>query len=164
VLRGGGIIHNFFKRKEKQNYDAANIIGVQSPANLQYFSELGLDKKYNLEVLYNWTTLAGYHTPNGKYRNQFGLNNKVVFFYGGNIGVSQDMDNIIHLAKAMRNEPSAYFLLVGEGSEILRLQGVIAAQRLKNVSIHPAVDQQEYMAMLSEFDVGLISLDRNLKT
>jgi len=164
ILRNGGIVHTFFKKKEKQNYDAADIIGVQSPANLRYFSELGLDKKYNLEVLYNWTTLAGYYTPNGKYRSQLGLDGKVVFFYGGNIGVAQDIDNIVRLAEAMRNEPSAYFLLVGDGSEVSSLREKIAAKGLKNVSIHPSVDQQEYVAMLSEFDVGLISLDRGLKT
>ncbi len=164
ILRSGGIVHTFFKWKERQNYDAANVIGVQSPANLQYFSELGLDKKYNLEVLYNWTALTEYNTPNGKYRDRLGLKNKVVFFYGGNIGLAQDMDNIVRLAKALRNEPTAYFLLVGDGSEVPRLKKKIDAKNLTNIYIHPSVDQEEYLAMLSEFDVGLISLDRGLKT
>jgi glycosyltransferase involved in cell wall biosynthesis len=164
ILRRGSIVYNFFKWKERRNYEAANVIGVQSPANLRYFTELGLDKKYNLEVLYNWTALTKYNTPEGKYRDRLGLENKVVFFYGGNIGLAQDMDNILRLAEALRNEPTAYFLLVGDGSEVPRLKRKIAEQNLTNIYIHPSIDQEEYLAMLSEFDVGLISLDRGLKT
>ena len=32
------------------------------------------------------------------------------------------------------------------------------------MAIHPAVNQRDYLCMLSEFDIGLISLDRRLKT
>jgi len=87
-----------------------------------------------------------------------------VFFYGGNIGIAQDMDNIIRLAIRMKNEPDAYFLFVGDGSEVSRLESIIKKEGLSNISIHPSVDQQTYLSMLDEFDVGLITLDRNLKT
>jgi glycosyltransferase involved in cell wall biosynthesis len=152
VLRQG-IIYKFFKLKERQNYDAADIIGVQSPANLRYFEENGLDKKYHLEVLFNWTALV-----------EENVKPKVVFFYGGNIGVAQDMDNIVRLAKNLQGEGSAFFLLVGDGSEVPRLKADIVSKGLTNIAVHDAVGQNEYLSMLSEFDVGLISLDRGLKT
>ena len=38
----------------------------------------------------------------------------MVFFYGGNIGVAQDLDNIVRLAASLRDEPQAYFLLAVE--------------------------------------------------
>lgn len=47
----------FFRQKEKQQYKAADVIAVQSPANIQYFSQPGLQGRYNLEVLYNWTAI-----------------------------------------------------------------------------------------------------------
>ncbi|MCP4375588.1 MAG: glycosyltransferase family 4 protein, partial [bacterium] len=93
-----------------------------------------------------------------------GLEGKVVFFYGGNIGVAQDMDNIIRLADGLRDLPQAHFLLVGEGSEVARLEELIQARGLENIQILPAVGQKEYLGMLSEFDVGLISLAGNLTT
>jgi len=163
VLRKG-IVYKYFKSKERQNYEAANIIGVQSPANLHYFKENGLDKKYRLEVLYNWTALTEENIQTCRYRDRMKLQGKVVFFYGGNIGVAQDIDNIIRLAKKLRNDESAYFLLVGDGSEVPRLKAEIALQSLNNIALHEAVGQREYLSMLSEFDVGLISLDRGLRT
>jgi hypothetical protein len=161
ILRRG-LVYNYLKCKERQNHEAADIIGVQSPANLLYFR--GLDKKYHLEVLYNWTALEERSILPGDHRKRLGLQGKVVFFYGGNIGIAQDMDNIVRLAVNLQKEPDAYFLLVGEGSEVPRLRAEIASKGLINIAIHPAVGQREYLSMLSEFDVGLISLDHGLKT
>ncbi|MCP4613431.1 MAG: glycosyltransferase family 4 protein [Planctomycetes bacterium] len=159
-----GLISRFFRHKEKQHYAIADIIGVQSPENLQYFSEHGLADMYNLEVLYNWTTTNEKKIIRGNDRQKLGLQDKVVLFYGGNIGVAQDMDNIIHLAENMSNNSHAHFLLVGEGSEVPRLKAMIKKKQMSNITILPAVTQQEYLGMLSQFDIGLISLDRQLKT
>jgi len=163
ILRRG-LIYSYFKYKERKNYDAANIIRVQSPANLLYFQERGLDKKYHLEVLYNWISLTEHPAQHTTYRTRLGLQNKVVFFYGGNIGIAQDVDNILRLAENLRNEPAAYFLLVGGGSEVCRAKAIIETKKLTNITIHDPVDHQEYQSMLSEFDVGLISLDHRLKS
>ncbi len=159
-----GLIWSYFRFRELQQYAAADVIGVQSPANLNYFTEQLPDKDYNLEVLYNWTTPKPETAHPSGYRQQLGLDSKIVFFYGGNIGVAQDIDNVVRLAERLRNESHIYFLLVGAGTEVERLQGVIADKQLSNISILPAVGQQEYLSLLSEVDVGLISLDQRLKT
>lgn len=163
VMRKGPV-YWFFKHKELQQYVTADVIGVQSPANLDYFTAQGDAAKYQLEVLYNWSTLKERFIPNSNYRQNLGLQNKIVFFYGGNIGIAQDTDCIVRLAEKMCNHPQAYFLLVGEGSEVPRLNAEIANRALTNIAIHPAVSQKEYSTMLSEFDVGMITLDGNLKT
>lgn len=159
-----GPAYYLLKLVEKQQYKAADIIAVQSPANLDYFdgSKFAVDKK--LEVLYNWFRDGERQPLNQNYRKKLGLEDKVVFFYGGNIGVAQDMDCIVRLARSMSSHQNAYLLLVGQGSEVERLNKLIESLGLSNISILPAVDQSEYFAMLSEFDVGLIALDGNLKT
>jgi glycosyltransferase involved in cell wall biosynthesis len=163
ILRKG-LVHSYLKMKERQHHEAADVIGVQSPANLDYFRDNGLDRTYRLEVLYNWTTLNEEKIVPGAYRKDLGLQGKVVFFYGGNIGVAQDVDNILRLAIRLQDEPTAYFLIVGDGSEVPRLKAAIAEKGLTNIALHPAVGQREYLSMLSEFDIGLISLDRGFKT
>jgi len=163
VMRKGPA-YRFFRWKEFAQYKVADVIGVQSPANLDYFAEHAPNKKFHLEVLYNWTAADEAPKPSGAHRNRLGLQNKVVFFYGGNIGVAQDMDNIVRLAAHLQREPRAHVLLVGEGSEVERLKAMIHAQGLTNIQLLPAVGQKEYLEMLVEFDVGLMSLDRRLKT
>jgi len=159
-----GLLYNYFKRRESVNYDAADFIGVESPGNLAYFSQNGYDKKYSLEVLYNWAEIGKVKRSPSNFRQNLGLENKVVFFYGGNIGLAQDMDNIIRIARKMKQTPQAFFLIVGDGSEVGRLNTIIKKERLTNVLIHVPVSQEQYQSMLDEFDIGLVSLDRHLKT
>ncbi len=163
VLRKGAA-YLYFKKKEREQYAAADVIGVQSPANLRYFEERGGDRKYRLEVLYNWSPLEPPPAARVDYRREWGLEGKVVFFYGGNIGVAQDMDNVVRLAEAMREDGRAAFLLVGEGSEVPRLRSLVESRNLRNLQLRDAVSQEEYAGMVGRFDAGLISLDRNLKT
>lgn len=155
VLRRGPA-YWYFKCKERAQYRAADVIGVQSPANLAYFE----GRPWRLEVLYNWTTLDEPPPARRDYRKEWGLEGKVVFFYGGNVGVAQDVDNVVRLAQALREDARVAFLLVGEGSEVERLR----RQAPPNLQIREAVGQEEYAGMVGRFDVGLITLARGLRT
>ena len=88
----------------------------------------------------------------------------MVFLYGGNLGVAQDVAGILRLADALRGEPRAFFLLVGDGSEAAALEAEAARRGLDNVRFLPPVDHATYLGMVTEFDVGLITLNRDLKT
>jgi glycosyltransferase involved in cell wall biosynthesis len=164
VLRKGSLPYRYFRRKETEQYEVADVIGVQSPANLRYFEERGLADRYRLEVLYHWAPASHGELPETNFRRELGLDGKVVFFYGGNIGVAQDMDNVVRLAERLRDEQDIHFLILGEGSEVPRLQQLIESKALTNISIHGPLDQKRYLAALSEFDIGLITLARGLKT
>ncbi len=162
VLRRG-LIYWYFRRKESDQYDVADVIGVQSHGDLDYFGRNFDDKGFDLEVLLNWTPLDEPNLPRTEFRLRLGLVNRVVFFYGGNIGIAQDIDNILKLAANLAGDSRIFFLIVGEGSEARRLEATIARRRLPNIRRLPPIDQREYISMASEFDVGLISLDRRLK-
>jgi glycosyltransferase involved in cell wall biosynthesis len=159
-----GPAYLYFKRHERLQYAASDVIALQSPGNLRYFEERGWHKKYRLEVLYNWTALEAPAPAQVDYRKAWGLEGKVVFVYGGNIGVAQDMDNLLRLAEALRADERIVLLLVGEGSEVPRLRALAAAKGLRNFQVRDAVSQAEYAGMVGQFDVGLISLHRGLKT
>lgn len=163
ILRQG-LLYRYFRRIELLQYAAADVIGVESPGNLRYFAGELLDKAYRLEVLFSWTDLQEHPRPPTSYRLKLGLQGKVVFFYGGNIGVAQDMDNILRLASSLNEREDTFFLLVGSGSEAPRISSEIQNRGLRNIAIQPPVSQAEYLSMLLEFDVGLVSLDRRLST
>lgn len=162
VLRKG-LAYRFFRRKEIEQNKAADVIGVQSPGDLKYFTEQFPGAKYRLEVLFNWTAVGEMDVPRTNYRERLGLQDKVVFFYGGNFGVAQDLDNILRLAKNLENEPRVFFILVGWGSEVDRIKTAIRERGLKNTRLLPAVPQPEYQSLVAESDVGLISLDRRFR-
>jgi O26-antigen biosynthesis N-acetyl-L-fucosamine transferase len=158
------IAWRFFREKEREQYDASDVIAVQSRGDLRYFKKHFPDKNYRLAVLYNWARSSEASLPATNYRSRLGLRDKVVFVYGGNLGVAQDVDNLIRLAASLIDRPEIHFLFVGEGTEVPRMERILAARQLQNIHLLPAVDQREYLAMLSECDVGLLSLDRRLTT
>ena len=156
-------IYFYFRLFELINYGAASVIAVQSPSNLMYFRN---SRKYSsrLDVLYNWSSVEPLPARKNVYREKLGLADKVIFFYGGNIGHAQDMMNLVRLAGSLKDLPTAHFIFVGKGDEVALIEDAIQADKLTNITLLPAVNQIEYEQMLSEFDVGLFSLHKDHKT
>jgi O26-antigen biosynthesis N-acetyl-L-fucosamine transferase len=157
-----GLIYRYFRRVAAEHYRAADLIGVESPSNRTHFARNFPGEQFRLEVLLNWTAPVDRELLNTNWRRRLGLSGKIVFFYGGNIGVAQDMDNLMRLAAKFANDPGVAFLFVGEGSEVPRLQKLVASRAISNAKILPSLQQNEYLAMVSEFDIGLITLDARL--
>lgn len=156
MLSESSPITAYFRFFERISYKAADTIGIQSPKNLEVFKEMAGDN-WPLDLLYNWAS----DTPAGKtgdYKSKLGLEDKVVFFYGGNIGHAQDMMNIVRLAQAMTEHKQAHFVLVGSGDEVGLVQEAIDKGLVVNLTLLPSVSQSEYVSMLTSFDVGLFSL------
>lgn len=166
LIKDGSFIHRYFKYFESISYKAADVIAVQSPSNKEYFisNDDYYEYKDKLDVLYNWSDSAISIDKNTSYREKLGLKNKIVFFYGGNIGHAQDMMNIVRLAQSLSGYPQAHFLLVGQGDEVDLILDSVSKNNIKNLSYLGSVNQLEYQEMLMEFDVGLFSLHRDHKT
>ncbi len=162
LIRRGSLIEKYFRYFEKKSYNTADIIGLMSFKNLEWFKNTyHLNKK--LEVLYNWAANKPVRAKIN-YKEKLGLCGKVVYFYGGNIGYAQDMMNIVRLAKNMKNETKAYFVLVGAGDEVELVKKAIKREKMNNIILLPAVGQDEFKQMLASFDVGLFTLHKNHST
>jgi glycosyltransferase involved in cell wall biosynthesis len=162
ILRKG-IGYRVFKFFERVQYLNADRIGVETKGSVEYFrNSVHLPK---VELLRNWTRIDPIRAPvDRSLRRKLGLENKTVFLYGGNIGVAQDMDNIVRLARRMEEMSDVHFLLIGAGSEVERLKALVASGNARNITILPSIDNEEYLQFISQFDVGLISLDRRLRS
>jgi len=160
ILKENSIIVKYFKYFEKINYEVADTIGVMSPKNLEWFKNY-YQKNKEIEVLYNWANLNPFKKKVNKYRKKLNLENKIIYFYGGNLGHAQDMMNIIRLAKKMLVEPKAHFLLVGAGDEFKLIEKKILEDKLMNITLLPSVNQQEFKQILAESDIGLFTLNKN---
>lgn len=163
MIREKSLIAYFFKYYEKLNYKTADQIGIQSPANIEWFSKKFPEFK-NIELLYNWATDSPVLNKNDFYRKRLNLEGKIVFFYGGNIGKAQDMMNIVRLAEKMKTYTDVIFLLVGAGDEVELVKASIQDLQLNNMILLDPVSQEEFKLMLAEFDIGLFTLHFGHKT
>ena len=163
LLKENSLAHLYFNFFEKINYKSADKIGVMSPSNLEFFKSKNINTS-KFEVLYNWAQIDVVPKVENNFRKKLKLKNKIVLFYGGNIGHAQQMINLINLAKKFTENSSVHFLFVGQGDEVELLLKEVSINKLNNITYLPAVNQNTYFEMLNEFDIGMFSLHSGHKT
>lgn len=155
LIRKNSLLEKYFRWFEKKSYDQADNIGLMSDRNISVFNQY--HSGYHTHVLRNWAAINPI-LPSIFYRESLGLKNKIIFFYGGNIGHAQDMHNLMKLAKGMKPYEGAHFLFVGQGDEVDLIKKLIIEWDLHNTTYLPSLNQDEFKILLSEVDVGLFSL------
>lgn len=157
MVKKNSPIVQYFKVFEHINYRVSDCIAVQSPANLELFKQI-YPKHNNYRVLMNWTKAKPTLATEVFDKNELGLNEKVVLFYGGNIGHAQDMMNLVRLAQNLKHYQDAHLLLIGQGDEYELVKEKISSLDLSNVTLLPSVSQEEYIKIVAGVDIGLFSL------
>lgn len=162
IITEKSLITYYFRYFESLSYHAADNIGLMSDKNLQLFKQVQ-PKLKNTHVLYNWASSTPVVTSceSPSIRNRLNLSDKVIFFYGGNIGHAQDMKNLLNLARGLKDLPEAHFLFIGQGDEVGLIEHLTVEWSLQNVTILPSISQGEFKRVLAEVDVGLFSLAKN---
>ena len=164
LIKENGLIHKFFKYFENINYAAANYIGLESPSILKEFKARNKIYSHNSELLFNWVTPHVEKEKLSSIRDEFNIKNEIIFFYGGNIGVAQDVSNIIRLAESLRHIDNLIFVLMGHGTERKKILYEIKEKDLEErVIFSDGVPQNKFLDYIQEIDVGLMSLNKKNK-
>lgn len=163
LIKENSFIHKFFKYFEELNYSAANHIGLEAPSILNQFNQRQVAHAKKTELLFNWVRKD---KPNVRkeisLREKYGLKDELIFFYGGNIGVAQDVQNIVRLAENMKNITKVVFIIIGNGTERKLIHDLIFEKKLdEKIIFDEGVSNEIFMDYITEVDVGLISLNKN---
>ena len=147
---------------EKRTYKSATYLTVQAPGGIDYVVKKGA-KRESVECIYNSVDQTEIeevlsYTPGATNNNQ-----KVRITYAGIFSIFQNIDAILDVAK-MLEKSNVLFQLVGNGTEYNRISNRIASENIENVSIRPYVPREEYIKLINESDVGIVSLDNRMKT
>ena len=158
-----GPIYWFLKTVENFQYQQADIIGVQSPNNLNYFKKENPSIPAKIEVLWNWIGELK-ESPCSIDLQKTKLAFRKICIYAGNMGVAQGINSLISLAEASKSNAEFGFIFVGRGSEVKRLRSLVLDKRLENVLFFDEVDPSEILSLCKQCSVGLIALDPRHKT
>jgi len=162
-LLGRGLPYRFLKAVEAYQYSVADVIGVQTPANLPYFSRAGLKPDQRVEVLQNWLAQAP-NTWCSISVAESRLAGRTIFVYAGNMGVAQGMGVLIELAARLRSRSDIGFLFVGRGSDAQLLRDEAIRRELDNVMFHDEIAPEEIPGLYAQCHVGIVALDPRHKT
>lgn len=162
-LMSRGLIFRLFKAVAKYQYSVADVIGVQTYGNLQYFEGWQQRTGRKLEVLPNWLDTPS-DIPCSIDIHDTRLAGRKIFVYAGNMGVSQGMDIILELADRLNSRKDVGFLFVGRGSEVPRLTALVSERRLDNVLFHDEIHPDEIPNLYAQCGIGIVALDRRHKS
>lgn len=152
-----GLPYRFFKQVERFQYRVADVIGVQTPANVPLVARdapIGA----RIEVLHNWLAAPSMPTDRIEPVSLGRLEGRTLFVYAGNMGVAQDMDAFVDLARRMHDSNDIGFLFVGRGSESARLKAEVSTQGPDNLLILDEVEPTALPALLAQCSVGIVAL------
>ncbi|GGW40817.1 glycosyltransferase family 4 protein [Arenibacter certesii] len=157
-------VYSYFRKKEKEMYQTSDYIGCMSPGNIAYVKTHNPEQDASkLHLLPNWSPLHPNleQTEINNIKEQYGLSDKFIVMFGGNIGKPQKMENIVALAKSCAAIKDIFFFIIGGGNEKQHLQQLILEEKLDNVEVKDYLTREEYFKVLQIADVGLISLSED---
>ena len=162
LLKMGGILYKYFRKKEKILYNISDYIGCMSPANLNYVLDKNpeIDKK-KLEVNPNSIDVKENVLKfNSDLYNKYKIpKNKVIFIFGGNLGIPQGIDYLKANIEYCKSIKDAFFLIIGDGTEYNKLRNWIRTSETPNVVLIKELPKSEYDDIIKLSHVGLIFLN-----
>jgi len=119
-----------------------------------------------IEVVSNWVDphqIFPIKREDNIFVKQHSLENKFVVMYSGNIGLSQDLENIVLLADVLKEIKDIFFLLIGEGASKEKLIKMAASLNLNNIKFLTYQEKKDLVFSLNAAHVHLIPLKKGMK-
>jgi glycosyltransferase involved in cell wall biosynthesis len=137
---------------------AGLLLAIGSPATV--FAAAGVAGDH-LFIAPNWAPAGLTQQPAhaaDALRSAWGLTDKFVVAYSGNLGRVHDLTPVLAVAEALRDEPRIGFVFIGAGAQRAALQTEAARRGLTNVQFRPPQPRLQLAAALALGDVHLVTL------
>nr|WP_317632734.1 glycosyltransferase family 4 protein [uncultured Flavobacterium sp.] len=165
MFKPNGFLHQYFTKKEKKLYQVSDTIGCMSPANVNFVlshnPEINPNKvevnPNSIEPIFIEYT----ETEKKEIRLKYQLpSDKKILVYGGNLGKPQGLDFLLKTIESCKNQ-QAFFLIVGDGTEYLRMKEWFTKNRPNNAKLIQRLPKEDYDKLLASCDIGLICLHKD---
>jgi len=159
-----GFVYRYFRKKEKKLYAISDHIGCMSQANVNYVLRHNPEVDVRrVEICPNSIEvqeirISDFERIELRKKYQIPLS-KTVFVYGGNLGRPQGIPFLIDCLKTQLDNPEAFFLIVGNGTEFGKLKAFFDEHKPSNMRLMKALPREDYDRMIAACDVGMIFLD-----
>ena len=156
----GSLIWKIGRMVEKITYRYADKIIVISEDFKKNIMAKGVPED-KIVVVYNWVDqnkVMDVPREENKLFDAYGLErSKFYITYNGNIGLTQNMDMLLDVAKELQEEyEDIHFVLVGNGAYLDEVKRKVADQQLENVHLLPFQPYEDISHVFSLGDASLV--------
>jgi glycosyltransferase involved in cell wall biosynthesis len=140
---------------EQKVFSSSNIVCVVSPNFWRYVATSKLDDD-QIITFPNWSHITEPNKTKSASRSEYGWPDKhVIILHTGNMGLKQDLGNIIETAKHFDGNESFRFVLCGDGNQ--KRQLVDMAREVSAISFMEPVSEEDYPNLLSAADILIVN-------
>lgn len=97
------------------------------------------------------------------FKQKYGLEDKFIVMYSGNIGLYYDLENLMHIIKKFKDEKNVVFTFVGTGSIKEKLVMYKNQHNIENVVFIPYQDKNDLIYSLNAGDVHWVVNAKGIK-
>lgn len=97
------------------------------------------------------------------FKKKYGLENKTVVMYSGNIGLYYDLENLIKVIGGFKDREDVSFVFVGDGTKKQDIESYVNKHKLKNVKFIPYQDKSDLIYSLNAGDVHWVVNAKGIK-
>lgn len=159
LARKGGLLWKIGRVVENFTYKNADKIIVISEDFKKNIMAKGVPEE-KIVVVYNWVdqnAVMDIPRSENKLFVKYGLDSsKFYITYNGNIGLTQNMDMLLEVAKALEANEDIHFVLVGNGAYLEQVQQIIKDRNIGNVTLLPFQPYEDISHVFSLGDVSLV--------
>ena len=151
------------RRLERFIYDrAASVTVLSSDMRANVVAKLDATRSGSVRVIPNFvdTSRIRPRSRDTAYRAEYGLGDRTVVMYAGNVGLSQPLDLLMTAARAHRHRDNVVFVVNGEGSARPALEA--SAASLPNVVFVGYQPAERLDEVLASADVHVVVLREGL--
>ncbi len=153
-IKGGDRVADIVARVEGRMLRQADSVSIVSPAFRSHLAGYGVDDA-RVNVFRNWTHIARATSDRAAARRLFGWgDDEFIVLHTGNMGLKQDLGNVIAAARLLRDE-SIRIVLCGDGNQ--RAPLAAQARDAGNVEFLAPVDAAAYPDLLRAADLLLVN-------
>lgn len=159
LAKKGGLLWKIGRVIENFTYRNADKIIVISEDFKRNIMAKGVPED-KIVVVYNWVdeeAVKHVAREENVLFDRYGLDrNKFYITYCGNIGLTQNLQMLTEVAKALEANEDIQFVLIGEGAYKTELERTIKERNIKNITLLPFQPYEEISHVFSLGDVGLV--------
>ena len=161
MIKEGGVLYKGIDCLNKLAFKYASGIIVLSETMKKIILQKVPEQKDRIYVIHNWADrnrVYPVEKENNPLIREFGVQNKKVVMYSGNLGRYQPLEVMIRAADKLRNKENIVFIFTGDGGKKKKIMDMKEALNLKNVTFFPFQPVDRLAESLSVADVSLMGI------
>ena len=159
LSRRGSLLWKIGRKMEDAGYAAADKIVVISEDFKQNIMAKGVPEE-KIVMIRNWVdenAVVNVDRKDNSLFDIYGLDREKFYVcYSGNVGMTQNMDMLLDVAKSLMDDSRIGFVIVGDGAYKARVEERIAQEGITNVTLIPFQPYEKISEVFSLGDCGLI--------